>query len=185
MKAGTLFSGALLAGVIIAGGTGPMIAFPEASAFTIHEGQPAPDFTLPDQEGQPIKLSSHRGQWVVLYFYPKDDTPGCTKEACSFRDNLLAIQQLNAVVLGVSVDSVESHKAFSDKNNLNFPILADDQQRVCKQYGTLTDYKGQKMARRSTVIVDPDGIVRKLFPSVEPTDHALEIRKALQDLKRS
>ncbi len=157
-------------------------ALAESSGLSVMEGQAAPDFTLPDQNGNPVSLSEKRGQWVVLYFYPKDDTPGCTKEACSFRDNLVSIHQLNAVVLGVSVDSVKSHKAFSDKFNLNFPILADDRQKVCKEYGTLTHFRGLEVAKRSTVIVDPNGIIRKIFPSVKPTDHALEIFQALQKL---
>jgi thioredoxin-dependent peroxiredoxin len=161
--------------------SGQMIAHSADPA--IKEDQMAPDFTLLNQHGNPVSLSEQRGQWVVLYFYPKDDTPGCTKEACSFRDNIIAIQQINAVVLGVSVDSVVSHKAFSDKYKLNFPILADDQYKVCNQYGTLTYYMGSKMARRSTVIIDPEGVIRKIFPSVEPADHALEIHRALKELQ--
>jgi peroxiredoxin Q/BCP len=149
------------------------------------EGQSAPDFTLQDQEGKPVTLSEQRGKWVVLYFYPKDDTPGCTKEACSFRDNLTAIQQLDARILGVSVDSVESHKKFAEKFKLNFPILADDQQQVTAKYGVLTSFMGMKLARRSTVIIDPLGIVRKIFPSVKPEDHALEIHRALVELRNS
>jgi peroxiredoxin Q/BCP len=153
--------------------------------FSVKEGQPAPDFTLQDQHGTPVTLSSLRGQWVVLYFYPKDDTPGCTKEACSFRDNLVALQQLNAAVLGVSVDSVEDHKAFADKFELNFPILADDRREVCRLYGTLTSFMGVKIASRSTVIIDPQGVIRKLFPDVQPTDHALEIHRTLKALQTS
>lgn len=154
-----------------------------ASEFAVQEGEVAPDFTLHDQNNETLQLSSLRGQWVVLYFYPKDDTPGCTKEACSFRDNITAIQRLNAKVLGVSVDSVQSHKKFSDKHNLNFQILADDQLVVTKQYGTLTRFRGMLIARRSTVIIDPEGIIRKLFPSVRPENHALEIHKTLVALK--
>jgi peroxiredoxin Q/BCP len=149
------------------------------------EGQSAPDFTLPDQEGKPVTLSEQRGKWVVLYFYPKDDTPGCTKEACSFRDNLAAIQQLDARIFGVSVDSVESHKKFSEKFKLNFPILADDRYQVTAKYGVLTSFMGVKVARRSTVIIDPQGVIRKIFPSVKPEDHALEIHRALVALRNS
>ncbi|HUK55900.1 MAG TPA: peroxiredoxin [Nitrospiria bacterium] len=151
----------------------------------VAEGKPAPDFTLQDQDGKPVTLSEQRGKWVVLYFYPKDDTPGCTKEACSFRDNLLAIQRLDAKILGVSVDTVESHKKFAEKFKLNFPILADDRQQVTAQYGVLTSFMGIKVARRSTVIIDPQGIVRKIFPSVKPEDHALEIHRALVELRNS
>ena len=151
----------------------------------IGEGQSAPDFTLPDQEGKAVTLSQQRGKWVVLYFYPKDDTPGCTKEACSFRDNLTAIQQLDARIFGVSVDSVASHKKFAEKFKLNFPILADDRHQVTTKYGVLTSFMGFKVARRSTVIIDPQGVIRKIFPSVKPEDHALEIHRALVGLRNS
>ena len=154
-------------------------------SFALQEGQEAPDFTLLDQTGKPTTLSDQRGQWVVLYFYPKDDTPGCTTEACSFRDNIVALDQLDAIVLGISVDSVQSHKAFSDKFKLNFPILADDQLKVCSQYGTLKNYMGRKLAGRSTVIIDPKGVIRKLYPSVKPKDHALQIHQALKELQAS
>lgn len=167
------------AGFVI-GESRPVFAEP---VFAVREGESAPDFTLPDQEGKPVTLSKLRGKWVVLYFYPKDDTPGCTKEACSFRDNIVAIQQLNATVLGVSVDSVASHKKFSDKHNLNFQILSDDQFKVTRQYGTLTRFMGMDIARRSTVIIDPKGTLRKLFPSVQPEDHAREIHQALKILR--
>ncbi len=151
----------------------------------VEEGQPAPDFTLQDQKGKPVTLSEQRGKWVVLYFYPKDDTPGCTKEACSFRDNLLAIQQLDARILGISVDSVASHKKFAEKFKLNFPILADDRHQVTAKYGVLSNFMGMKVARRSTVIIDPQGIIRKICPSVKPEDHALEIHRALVVLRNS
>jgi len=156
-----------------------------ARELAVEEGQPAPDFTLQDQDGKSVTLSKERGKWVVLYFYPKDDTPGCTKEACSFRDNLLAIQRLDTRILGVSVDTVSSHKKFAEKFNLNFPILADDRQQVTATYGVLTSYMGIRVARRSTVIIDPQGVIRKIFPSVKPEDHALEIHRALVELQNS
>jgi thioredoxin-dependent peroxiredoxin len=171
--------------VIIGIAIGAYRAFAGPAQFTVKEGQPAPDFTLKDQDGKPVTLSSLRGQWVVLYFYPKDDTPGCTKEACSFRDNLVALQQLRAAVLGVSVDSVASHKAFADKFNLTFPILSDHAHAVCRLYGTLTSYMGVTVAARSTVLIDPQGVIRKLFPDVQPTDHALQIHAALHALQTS
>jgi len=160
-------------------------AVAESPEPAIAEGQPAPDFTLPDQDGKAVTLSEQRGKWVVLYFYPKDDTPGCTKEACSFRDNIVAIQQLDARVLGISVDTVESHKKFAEKFKLNFTILADDRQQITARYGVLTSYMGLKVARRSTVIIDPQGIIRKIFPSVKPEDHALEIHHALVELRNT
>jgi peroxiredoxin Q/BCP len=153
-------------------------------SLSVKEGDPAPDFTLADQEGKPIRLSDFRGRsWVVLYFYPKDDTPGCTKEACSFRDNFHQIQQLEAVVLGVSVDSVESHRKFSEKFHLNFPILSDSGHEVSKRYGVLTRFMGIKLAHRSSFIIDPHGMIRKIFPDVKATDHAEEVIVALRDLK--
>ena len=180
-------SGILLLGLIAALVVwyGVFRAVAESPELAVEEGQPAPDFTLPDQDGKPVTLSAQRGKWVVLYFYPKDDTPGCTKEACSFRDNLTAIQQLDALILGISVDSVASHKKFAEKFKLNFPILADDQQQITARYGVLTSYMGMKVARRSTVIIDPQGIIRKIFPSVKPEDHALEIHHALVELRNA
>jgi peroxiredoxin Q/BCP len=178
---------ALLIGLlaVIGVAVGAYRAFAGPAQFTVKEGQLAPDFTLRDQHDAPVTLSSLRGQWVVLYFYPKDDTPGCTKEACSFRDNLVALQHLRAAVLGVSVDTVASHKAFADKFNLTFPILADDHHNVCRLYGTLTSYMGVTVAARSTVLIDPHGVIRKLFPEVQPTDHALQIQAALKSLQTS
>lgn len=150
----------------------------------IQEGKPAPDFNLSDQKGEMISLSSFKGKsWVVLYFYPKDDTPGCTKEACDFRDNLIQIQQLDATVLGISVDSVESHKKFADKFNLNFPILSDSEFKVTRQYGVLTKFMGMHLANRSTFIIDPEGIIQKIFPKVDPKDHATEILAEMKKLK--
>jgi peroxiredoxin Q/BCP len=182
-----VFSGILLLGLIAAPVVwhGVFRADAESPALAVEEGQPAPDFTLPDQDGQPVTLSEQRGKWVVLYFYPKDDTPGCTKEACSFRDNLTAIQRLDARILGISVDSVDSHKKFAEKFKLNFPILADDRQEVTARFGVLTSYMGMKVARRSTVIIDPQGVIRKIFPSVQPEDHALEIHRALVELRNA
>ncbi|MCI0529220.1 MAG: peroxiredoxin, partial [Nitrospira sp.] len=156
-----------------------------AVEIQVKEGQKAPDFELMDQEGKTVRLSDYRGKgWVVLYFYPKDDTPGCTKEACSFRDNLNQLQALNTTVLGVSVDDIRSHKNFSEKFNLNFPILSDTEYKVCKRYGTLSSMMGIKLAHRSTFIIDPDGIVRKVFPNVQPKDHAIEVAQVLKELQK-
>ena len=173
----------IVAGLVVLVGLLAVRALAGSSELAVSEGQPAPDFTLPDQSGRPVTLADQRGRWVVLYFYPKDDTPGCTKEACSFRDNLAALEHLGATVLGVSIDSVASHKEFADKFHLTFPILADADTAVCQKYGVLTHLMGIKLARRSTVIIDPQGVIRKLFPSVQPTDHALEIQRALKDLQ--
>ena len=174
-----------LIGALLAAGVIAARALANPPTPTVHEGEAAIDFTLPDQDGRPVKLSDQRGKWVVLYFYPKDDTPGCTKEACSFRDNLAALQQINARVLGVSVDTVESHKKFSEKFKLTFPILADDRHEVSSRYGVLQSIMGFKVAGRSTVIIDPDGVIRRIFPSVQPTDHALEVHRALKTLQQN
>jgi peroxiredoxin Q/BCP len=156
-----------------------------AVEIQVKEGEKAPDFALQDQEGKTVRLSDYKGKgWVVLYFYPKDDTPGCTKEACSFRDNLNQFQSLNTTVLGVSVDDIRSHKKFSEKFNLNFSILSDTEYQACRRYGTLSSMLGIKLAHRSTFIIDPDGIIQKVFPNVQPKDHAVEVAQALEDLQK-
>jgi peroxiredoxin Q/BCP len=142
-------------------------------------GAPAPSFTLPDQDGKPVSLKDFAGKWVVLYFYPKDDTPGCTKEACSFRDNHAALQARGAVVLGVSGDSTASHRKFADKYGLPFPLLADTDHAVARAYGAWgtkrmygKEYEG---LIRSTVIIDPEGNVAKTWPKVKPEGHGAEV----------
>lgn len=145
-------------------------------------GTTAPKFRLQDQTGKWHTLADYKGKWVVLYFYPKDKTPGCTTQACEFRDNIFAYRDLNAVVLGVSVDDVESHKAFSDENNLPFPILADVEKKATTAYGTLTKYLGiAELARRDTFIIDPQGKIAKHYQKVEPKGHS---ELVLADLKQ-
>lgn len=126
----------------------------------------APDFTLLDQNGQPHALLDYRGKWVILYFYPKDDTPGCTTEACNFRDSLRELQKLGIVVLGVSKDSVASHGRFAAKYQLNFPLLSDPDHQVIEQYQAFS---------RTTYLIDPHGYIVKVYPHVNPTQHAAEI----------
>ena len=145
-------------------------------------GVPAPAFKLQDQTGKSHELSDYKGRWVVLYFYPKDNTPGCTTQACEFRDNIFAYRELGAVILGISVDDVASHKAFSEQHSLPFPILADNDKSVTTAYGTLKDYVGiAKMARRDTFIIDPQGRIAKHYQDVKPAGHS-EI--VLADLKQ-
>ncbi len=145
-------------------------------------GSPAPDFRLQDQTGRWHSLSDYRGQWVVLYFYPKDNTPGCTTQACEFRDNIFAYREIGAVILGVSVDDVDSHKAFSDEHSLPFPILADSGKTTATAYGTLTTHPVYgEFARRDTFIIDPEGRVAKHYEKVDPKGHS-EI--VLADLKQ-
>jgi peroxiredoxin Q/BCP len=145
----------------------------------------APDFTLPDQDGQEHSLSQYRGQWVLLYFYPKDDTPGCTKEACSIRDAFPNFQALNIMVLGVSVDSVESHKKFAEKYKLPFTLLSDEHKKVVSHYGVWGEKKFMGREHdgtiRSSFLIDPTGTIEKIYTDVKPEKHAEEV---LRDLKR-
>ena len=153
----------------------------------IEAGQPAPDFTLPNQDGNEVTLSQFRGKPVVLYFYPKDDTPGCTKEACAFRDARRDYQKAGASVLGVSPDSVKSHKKFVEKFELAFTLLADPDKTVCQQYGVWqekTMYGRTSMGVvRSTFIIDGKGIVRHVFPRVRVDGHSDAVLKAIHALK--
>ena len=139
------------------------------------KGMQAPDFTLVDQDNIKRSLKDYSGEWVVLYFYPKDDTPGCTTEACSFRDNIEIIKNLKANILGVSVDSQESHKDFSDKYSLPFPILADINGEVAKKYDSFGSFVGFKYASRHTFIINPAGKIHKIYKKVNPNKHAAEI----------
>ncbi len=143
-------------------------------------GSRAPEFELPDQTGQLHSLEDYRNQWVVLYFYPKDETPGCTTEACEFRDDIFAYRELNAQVLGVSLDDVESHKAFADNHSLPFPLLADIGGETSTAYGVKTRMFGMTVAKRQTFIIGPDGTIAKHYVEVEPDEHSAQV---LADLK--
>lgn len=150
----------------------------EAAVLT--EGQQAPDFELPSSTGQSIRLRDFRGRSnVVLYFYPADDTPGCTKEACFFRDMTPQFAAHDTAILGVSVDSVASHEAFAAKHALPFPLLADEDGQVTRQYGAWNaaapDGSRRAQARRTTVVIDKDGIVRRVYPSVRVEEHVPEV----------
>jgi len=147
-------------------------------------GEVAPAFKLQDQAGKWHSLSDYKGKWVALYFYPKDDTPGCTTQACSFRDNVFAFNKEGAVILGVSVDDVESHKAFAEKHGLPFSLLADADKAVSKRYGVLKTYMGvMEMARRDTFIIDPQGRVAKHYESVDPDNHSAVVLADIKALK--
>ena len=143
-------------------------------------GMDAPDFKLVDQDNIERSLADYKGKWVVLYFYPKDDTPGCTKEACSFRDNIEIINKLNTSILGVSVDSQESHKEFSEKYSLPFPILADINGKVAEKYDSFSSFVGFKYASRHTFIINPSGKIHKIYKKVDPSKHAAEIIEELE-----
>jgi len=147
-------------------------------------GSTAPAFKLQDQAGKWHSLSDYRGKWVVIYFYPKDDTPGCTTQACGFRDNVFAFDKEGAVILGISVDSVADHKAFAEKHGLPFTLLADPTRAVTKEYGVLKTYMGvMEMARRDTYIIDPQGRVAKHYESVNPDGHSKVVLEDLKALK--
>ncbi|HLJ47647.1 MAG TPA: peroxiredoxin [Bryobacteraceae bacterium] len=147
-------------------------------------GTPAPDFKLMSQEGTPVSLKEFRGKWVVLYFYPKDMTKGCTIEAHNFQRDLAQYEAKNAVVLGVSVDTVDSHKEFCTKESLTFKLLADPDHKVVDEYGSLMDYKGMTLANRTTFLIDPKGVIRKVYPKVNPEPHSQEVLSALADLQK-
>jgi len=148
-------------------------------------GSPAPDFSLPDQQGRTCSLSAFRGQWVVLYFYPKDDTPGCTTEACGFRDDYLAARKLGVEILGVSVDSPESHAKFSDKYGLPFPLLADTDGKVASLYGALWSLGPIRFARRQTFLIDPQGRIARIYRKVDPGSHTREVIEAIRLLQHA
>ena len=138
-------------------------------------GALAPEFTLPDQQGTPRRLSDFRGQWVVLYFYPKDETPGCTKEACAFRDDWQALTALNAQVIGVSLDDTQSHAQFASKHRLPFLLLADTSGEVVERYGALMNLLVVKLAKRHTYLIAPDGKIAQVYRNVDPGGHSQEI----------
>jgi peroxiredoxin Q/BCP len=144
-------------------------------------GSEAPAFNLQDQNGDWHALEDYSGQWLAVYFYPRDDTPGCTKEACNFRDNIYAFKAIDAAVVGISVDDVESHKAFSDKYKLPFTILADSESQTAKAYGVLRDYKLMKLASRQSFLISPEGKVAKHYADVDPDTHTDEV---LADIKK-
>ncbi len=148
------------------------------------DGQPAPGFKLQDQHGKTQELDHYRGKWVVLYFYPKDDTPGCTAEACTFRDDVIKLHKAGAEVLGVSLDDVKSHAAFAEKYHLPFPILSDNTQAVAKTYGVLTTAKsGMVYARRETFLVNPNGVVVKHYKDVDPKENSAQVLADLATLQ--
>lgn len=145
-------------------------------------GEPAPEFELPDQDGQLHSLEDYRDQWVVLYFYPKDETPGCTTQACEFRDNIFAFRDLNAQILGVSLDDVESHKAFAENHGLPFPLLADAEGVAATAYGVKTRMLGMEIAKRQTFIIAPGGTIARHYVKVDPKTHSQEVLADLADL---
>jgi peroxiredoxin Q/BCP len=147
-------------------------------------GQMAPNFTLPSQDGSKISLDSFRGKWVVLYFYPKDMTTGCTIEAHNFQQDIGKYQKLDAVVVGVSVDSTDSHKEFCAKEGLSFKLLSDQDKTVVAQYGSMVDHMGVKMAKRNTFLINPHGKIVQVWTAVNPQQHSEQVLAALNGFEK-
>lgn len=148
-------------------------------------GMQAPDFSLPSQDGTQVDLKDFQGKWVVLYFYPKDNTPGCTIEAHNFQHDLAKYEQDNAVIVGVSVDSTESHKGFCAKQGLTFKLLSDTDKKVVAEYDSKHTMNGVTMAARNTFLINPEGKIVKVWTGVNPRNHSSEVLAALQELKKS
>jgi len=148
-------------------------------------GTAAPTFKLNSNEGKPVSLSDYKGKWVVLYFYPKDFTSGCTLEAKNFQRDLAKYDAANAVILGVSVDTAESHKEFCAKEGLNFKLLSDTDAKVSNDYGSVMEYNGAKLSARNTFLIDPQGKIAKVFEKVKVGGHSDEVLAALATLQKA
>lgn len=171
--------------MLIAGSLTCLLTIVGARAAEVPQiGQAAPAFDLPDHLGKRHRLQDYSGQWVVLYFYPKNDTPGCTKEACSFRDDLFQLEKLGAQVIGASVDDTESHAKFAKKYHLPFPLLVDRDGKLAESYGALTNLGLIKFAKRYTYLIDPHGKIAKVYLSVDTSRHSQEIIDDLKQLSR-
>jgi len=145
-------------------------------------GSVAPAFKLQDQNGDWHDLQDYRGTWLAVYFYPKDDTPGCTTEACNFRDNIYAFKAIGATVVGISIDTVESHKDFAEKYKLPFILLADDEGATAEAYGVIRDWKLIKIAARQSFLVNPQGVIVKHYEDVDPDTHTQQVLSDLEKL---
>jgi len=159
------------------------LAWSSAVLAALKVGEAAPSFNLPDQKGVMHSLADYRGKWLVLYFYPKDETPGCTTEACTFRDDIATIQSMGAVVVGISEDSIDSHARFAKKYHLPFTLLADDDGATAQEYDSLFSILGMmKFAKRHTFIISPDGRLAAKFMDVDPDDHSKHVIAKLTSL---
>ena len=147
-------------------------------------GKPAPSFSLMSHEGKQVSLKDYSGKWVVLYFYPKDFTSGCTLEARNFQRDIAKYEQAGVVILGVSVDDVNSHKSFCEKEGLHFRLLADTDNKVSEEYNSVMEYQGKKLSARNTFIIDPQGKIAKIFMGVKPMQHSEEVLAALAELQK-
>ena len=145
-------------------------------------GSPAPAFELPDQTGEIRRLEDYGGKWLVLYFYPKDNTPGCTTQACEFRDNIFAFRRLGAEIVGISLDDVETHLAFAEQHGLPFTLLADEGGTVAERYGVLRNFGVVKLASRQTFLISPDGLVARHYEKVDVNQHSEEVLRDIAAL---
>lgn len=171
----------VVAAVVVAGGFVTVRALSSRSLPKI--GSMAPDFSLTSQDGSQISLKNYRGKWVALYFYPKDFTTGCTIEAHNFQRDQIEFARRNAVVLGVSVDSADSHKRFCEKEGLNFKLLADTSHTVSKQYGSLINFGFAQISARNTFLIDPQGKIVREFTSVNPARHSSDVLAAIDEVE--
>jgi peroxiredoxin Q/BCP len=172
----------VVVGLILAGGAWRMVGASSDQAPAV--GALAPDFTLNSQEGKAVSLGDYRGKWVVLYFYPKDFTSGCTTEAHNFQRDLAQYEAKNAVIIGVSVDTADSHQKFCTKEGLNFKLLADTDHKVSEEYGSIMNVMGvKKLSARHTFLVNPQGVIVKEYMDVKPAEHSEEVLAALTELQ--
>jgi peroxiredoxin Q/BCP len=160
-----------------------LVFFSMSSLAGLSIGNQAPNFILKDQNNLSHNLNDYKGSWVILYFYPKDDTPGCTTQACDFRDAVERIISSRSIVFGVSLDSVESHKRFAEKNNLPFSLLSDQDGNVSKAYDSLSSFISFKASKRNTFIIDPEGKIAKIYLSVNPSTHSQMVLNDLNQLQ--
>lgn len=167
--------------ILIAGVFAILVLVSTSKAAIPEVGQQAPDVMLPSQDGSPVNVKDFRGKWVVLYFYPKDNTPGCTIEAHNFERDLAKYEAANAVIVGVSVDSTDSHKDFCAKQNLTFKLLADTEKKVSEDYGSL---RNNAVSARNTFLIDPSGKIAKVWTGVSPAKHSEEVLEALSGLSK-
>ena len=161
------------------------LAAAEPSAAGPADGQAAPEFRLQDQKGDWHTVAQYKGKWVVLYFYPKDFTPGCTKQVCTFRDDVIALKKAGADVLGVSLDDVKSHAEFAEKYHVPFPLLSDNRQDAAKAYGVLTSKMGMTYAKRETFLIDPHGKIAKHYRDVDPEKNSKQVLADLASLSKT
>jgi len=174
-----MFSKLAVFGLVLAGS----LSMARAYDAMPQVGQQAPDFTLPSQDGTPIDIKDLRGKWVVLYFYPKDMTTGCTIEAHNFQRDIAQYEKANAMVVGVSVDTTGSHKEFCAQQGLTFKLLADSEKKVVEQYGSTMDHNGTVLASRNTFLIDPQGKIAKVWVKVDPNKHSADVLSTLQSIE--